>query len=67
MNTRRAFLTSAAALLVTAPAFAQKEKEPEAAPPAPVEQPKPQQQDADDCKTPYYFEGNKKIFKPNCL
>ena len=43
-----------------------KEKEPEpVATPAPVEQPK--QQDADDCKTPYYFEGNKKIFKPNCL
>jgi serine/threonine-protein kinase len=44
-----------------------KEKEPEpVVAPAPVEQPKPQQ-DADDCKTPYYFEGNKKIFKPNCL
>jgi outer membrane biosynthesis protein TonB len=43
-----------------------KEKEPEpAVAPAPVEQPKPQQED--DCKTPYYFEGNKKIFKPNCL
>jgi serine/threonine-protein kinase len=45
----------------------QKEKAPEPAPvPAAVEQPKPQQ-DVDDCKTPYYFEGNKKIFKPNCL
>lgn len=39
---------------------------PTPAPAPPVEQPKPQQ-DADDCKTPYYFEGNKKIFKPNCL
>lgn len=43
-----------------------KEQEPEpAVAPAPVEQPKPPQED--DCKTPYYFEGNKKIFKPNCL
>lgn len=44
-----------------------KQKEPDPTPtPAVVEQPKPQQ-DADDCKTPYYFEGNKKIFKQNCL
>lgn len=32
-------------------------------PPAPVVESKP----AVDCSTPYYFEGNKKIFKPNCL
>lgn len=31
--------------------------------PAPVVESKP----AVDCSTPYYFEGNKKIFKPNCL
>jgi serine/threonine-protein kinase len=32
-----------------------------AAPPAAVEKPK------DDCNPPYYFEGQKKVFKPNCL
>lgn len=41
---------------------------PKAAPPAPAPQPAAAPaQPAVDCSTPYYFEGQKKIFKPECL
>ena len=47
-------------------------KAPDPAPapaPAPVAAPAPAAAEPakDDCNPPYYFEGNKKIFKPNCL
>ena len=48
----------------TAPAAA-----PAAAPPAPAPEAAPQPAPApkDDCNPPYYFEGQKKVFKPNCI
>jgi len=46
----------------------EKAKEPAPAPaPVPVKAVAPEAQPADDCNPPYYFEGQKKIFKPNCL
>jgi len=39
--------------------------EPEPAP-APVAAPAPEPA-KDDCNPPYYFEGEKKIFKPSCI
>ncbi|HSN29456.1 MAG TPA: hypothetical protein VLT45_24365, partial [Kofleriaceae bacterium] len=44
-------------------------KAPEPAPaPAPVAAPAPAAEPAkDDCNPPYYYEGDKKIFKPSCI
>ena len=38
-----------------------------APPPEPVVEPPPQPAEKADCNPPYYFEGQKKVFKPNCL
>ncbi|MGE5185199.1 MAG: serine/threonine-protein kinase [Acidobacteriota bacterium] len=40
---------------------------PAAAPPAPPPAPAAEQKPAIDCNPPYYFQGDKKIFKPQCL
>jgi eukaryotic-like serine/threonine-protein kinase len=52
------------------PAIVKKKEEP---PPSPIKQAIPEAKPAaaekpkDDCNPPYYFEGQKKVFKPNCL
>jgi serine/threonine-protein kinase len=40
---------------------------PRAAPPPPPTPPPAEKSASVDCTTPFYFEGNKKIFKPGCL
>ncbi len=56
------------------PAIVKQEKKKEEPPPAnPIKQAIPEAKPAaaerpkDDCNPPYYFEGQKKVFKPNCL
>jgi serine/threonine protein kinase len=56
------------------PAVVKQEKKKEEAPPAnPIKQAIPEAKPAaadkpkDDCNPPYYFEGQKKVFKPQCL
>jgi eukaryotic-like serine/threonine-protein kinase len=50
-----------------------KKKEEPPPPPSPIKQAIPEAKPAaaekpkDDCNPPYYFEGQKKVFKPNCL
>ena len=51
----------------------EKKKEEAPPPPPPIKQAIPEAKPAaaekpkDDCNPPYYFEGQKKVFKPNCL